>query len=435
MRKINRPINIKKTFIFIAIILLAYSCKPNDPIVTTLKPVITIQPADSVTTTSAVMVASLVPNGDASVSFQYKASSDVDWTSCVASGKYSGIKSVRVSVSLSNLRSGMTYNYKVTAVNATGSVTPDQMVSFTTIIFNKAIAVVKPVINLKINSVTLVAMVTANQDASTVAFEFKQSANTDWQSQSLTTTLSGSDSTQVSLDLASLPANTKYDYRVKVVNKAGEVVSGVNSFKTYAVTDYDGNYYHTITIGTQTWLQENLKTTHYANGDPISHVTNLTTWGILTTEAYCYYNNDPKIGDVYGALYNWYVGADSRGLIIGWHTPIDREFVTLSVFLDDSDLGRTAIMMMEVGNAHWDTTYRVATNSSGFTALPNGHIDRNNSSQMVFDDLRGLATFWDSTSEGGDGHRCYIDKNVCLFYFNVFGEKTSGYGLRLLKNN
>ena len=38
------------------------------------------------------------------------------------------------------------------------------------------------------------------------------------------------------------------------------------------VTDYDGNVYHTVAIGSQVWLKENLKTTHYNNGVPIPNV-------------------------------------------------------------------------------------------------------------------------------------------------------------------
>jgi uncharacterized protein (TIGR02145 family) len=434
-----------------AIILFSCTSCCDDPIVITLKPVVTIQPADSVTTTSAVMVASVVPNGDASVSFQYKALSDVDWTSSVASGKYSGTEAVRVSLSLSNLLPSTTYTYKVTAVNATGSVTPDQIVSFATAAYTKAIAVIKPVINLKINSVTLIGMITANQLASVVSFEFKPSANTDWQSQSLTTTYSGSDSTQVSLNLSSLAANTSYDYRVKVSNKAGEVTSGINSFKTYAVADYDGNLYHTVTYSetytrfselqniwftvtiNQTWLQENLKTTHYANGDPIQNVIDPTAWANLTTGAYCQYNNDPKIAEVYGNLYNWYVGADSRELIAGYHTPTVYEWLALKDFEDyDHDAG---IKLMETGDAHWKNTARKAINSSGFTALPNGAFgDITIGGPYVFMNLGESFTVWPSTSEGQNAPMIEISNNTCSLDIGPLYPKKLGCGLRLIKN-
>src|SRR5665648_537137 len=58
------------------------------------------------------------------------------------------------------------------------------------------------------------------------------------------------------------------------------------------VTDIDGNVYKTVTIGTQVWMAENLKTTKYRNGDPIPNITDATAWTNLTTGAYCNNNND-----------------------------------------------------------------------------------------------------------------------------------------------
>ena len=55
-------------------------------------------------------------------------------------------------------------------------------------------------------------------------------------------------------------------------NQAGIVISDMSEFETFAVIDYDGNLYHAVTIGDQVWLRENLRTTHYANGDPIPNV-------------------------------------------------------------------------------------------------------------------------------------------------------------------
>lgn len=88
-----------------------------------------------------------------------------------------------------------------------------------------------------------------------------------------------------------------------------------------------------IKLGNQLWLQKNLETTRYANGDPIPNITDQTEWENMTSPAYCYYNNDKAIGEVYGALYNWYVGADSRELISGWHVPSYDDFMELIDFL------------------------------------------------------------------------------------------------------
>ena len=72
------------------------------------------------------------------------------------------------------------------------------------------------------------------------------------------------------------------------------------------VVDIDGNLYHTVKIGQQRWMVENLNVTHYRNGDAIPNVKVDTIWGDLTTGAYCDYNNDQFIGKTYGKLYNFY---------------------------------------------------------------------------------------------------------------------------------
>ena len=49
------------------------------------------------------------------------------------------------------------------------------------------------------------------------------------------------------------------------------------------VIDYDGDVYNTVTIGSRTWLKENLRVTHYTNGDTIPNVIDTTSWSNLTT--------------------------------------------------------------------------------------------------------------------------------------------------------
>ena len=78
------------------------------------------------------------------------------------------------------------------------------------------------------------------------------------------------------------------------------------------VTDIDGNVYHTVKIGTQIWMAENLKTTRYRDSTSIQNVTGNTAWNNLTSGAYCDYENDSSNSETYGRLYNWYAVHNPR---------------------------------------------------------------------------------------------------------------------------
>lgn len=257
------------------------------------------------------------------------------------------------------------------------------------VILTEAVAVIRPAENIKITSATIVAVITPNEDGAKAAFEIKETSNSAWEAHVLPLTFSGKDTVKVTFDFPELKAGTSYDFRIKVVSKAGEAVSEINSFETYAVSDWDGNLYHSVTIGNQVWLKENFKGTHYANGDAIANVTSQSEWDVLTTPAYCWYNNDKAIGDIYGGLYNWFVVSDPRGLIIGWHTPAISEFLTLADALGGYKNAGGA--MKEAGLAHWLSPNTGATNSSGFMALPSGYRNE------AFEDFGSDLALWSST--------------------------------------
>ena len=79
--------------------------------------------------------------------------------------------------------------------------------------------------------------------------------------------------------VAGLADFTTYYYRIRGVNDNGTSVSSeVIDVTTSAgaVVDGDGNSYSYVTIGTQQWLTENLKTTKYINGSAIPNITSNT---------------------------------------------------------------------------------------------------------------------------------------------------------------
>jgi hypothetical protein len=102
------------------------------------------------------------------------------------------------------------------------------------------------------------------------------------------------------------------------------------------VKDIDGNAYKLVTIGTQVWFSENLKTTRYRNGDSIG-TTIPAEKDILSEIAPKYqwaYNGDNSIVGVFGRLYTGNVVIDSRGVCpVGYHVPSDAEWTTLTDLL------------------------------------------------------------------------------------------------------
>lgn len=300
------------------------------------------------------------------------------------------------------------------------------------------VVVIKPAENIKLNSATIVAKFIPNEDNTTISFEYSIKDKDSWISNQLPTKFSGKDSVKVTFDLSNLNLNTIYSFRIKANNKAGEVVSEIANFKTYGVIDYDGNMYHLVTIGDQTWLQENLRTTHFANGDPIPNVTDQAKWSKLTTPGYCYYDNDPKNGEIYGCLYNWYVASDPRELIKGMRVPNSKDYGTIYSYLggENSPYYYAGPKMMETGSAHWVPTTQVATNSSGFTALPNGDISPDkNSGNWIFTGIKTESSWWASSDFGQYGDCIFILASKCWLEMGSLFEnsKNFGLGIRLIK--
>ena len=195
------------------------------------------------------------------------------------------------------------------------------------------------------------------------------------------------------------------------------------------VTDFDGNVYDTMTIGSQVWMIQNLKVTHYRNGEPIPNVTDGTAWENLTTGAYCNYDHNSSNGNTYGRLYNWYVVNDSRKICpTGWHVPTDNEWSTLRTNMG----GESAAggKLKEIGTTHWETPNTGANNESGFTALPGGYCGYNSG---TFSQIGESGNWWSSTEENSNSAWSW------LLLYNYSGlqrhsnYKNNGFSVRCIK--
>lgn len=198
------------------------------------------------------------------------------------------------------------------------------------------------------------------------------------------------------------------------------------------VKDIDGNVYHTVTIGTQVWMVENLKVKHYRNGDSIQNIYNGGTWNSLSTGALCFYNNVADNSTIYGNLYNFYAVADSRKLCpAGWHVPNDAEWITLFDYLGGESVAGGKLK--ESGIVHWNTPNTGATNEAGFTAVPGGY--RINNSNGDFSYLKFNAFLWSSTEiDNSNASGCRMSYNTINIEAASSHDKKKGFSVRCIKD-
>jgi uncharacterized protein (TIGR02145 family) len=206
--------------------------------------------------------------------------------------------------------------------------------------------------------------------------------------------------------------------------------TGNNSNSSFTVTDIDGNLYQTVTIGSQIWMKENLKTTTYRDGTPIPLVTDATDWYHLNSGAYCDYDNTTSNSGIYGRLYNWYAVHSGNLCPVGWHVPTEADWVTLESFLTDLNLGGGKLK--ETGTAHWQTPNEGATNETGFTALPGGY----RSSTGSYYSITYNGYWWSATESTNDtSYATYRYLDFALSAINANEDyKVDGLSVRCIKD-
>lgn len=157
------------------------------------------------------------------------------------------------------------------------------------------------------------------------------------------------------------------------------------------VTDIEGNVYKTVTIGSQVWMAENLRTTKYNNGTSIPVVVDHQKWKNLTSAGLCWYDNDKsKNNSTYGVLYNGYVVEKEMICPSGWHVPTSSDWDVLQ-----QKYGNYAgIQLKAQGTQHWKNNSVNVTNETGFSALGGGY--RNTTGLFQFINETGL--WWTSTT-------------------------------------
>jgi len=164
------------------------------------------------------------------------------------------------------------------------------------------------------------------------------------------------------------------------------------TISTFAqVKDIDNNEYKTVVLNKNTWMAENLNVSRFRNGDSIFEAKTYEEWenaGLKKQPAWCYYENIPQKGRIYGKLYNRYAVTDLRGLAPeGWHVAQSEDWLSSII----NYFGQECSKILKAKNG-WNNEGN-GTNKSGFTALPGGYRDNNG----IFTDV-GYHGYWWSTS-------------------------------------
>ncbi|MCQ2271288.1 MAG: hypothetical protein MJZ72_00640 [Bacteroidales bacterium] len=310
------------------------------------------------------------------------------------------------------------------------------------------------------NSATLYGNVTDMGGKSEVNAGFKygtsESALTSIVSDGVSTTAPG----MFSFGITGLTANTQYYYKAFAANGTDTVYGEVMNFKTLSinpcpnmptVTDVDNNVYNTVQIGDQCWMKENLRTTKYADGTPISLGNSKST-----STAYRYYpNNDSNTVSTYGYLYNWRAAmryssssennpSGVQGICpTGWHLPSDAEWTQLTDYVSSQSQYRcngnaSFISKSLAATSGWRRddfacaigNYQFLNNATDFSGVPSGDYSGD---YALF---ANSAYFWSTTLNFNDSNSAYIR----LLYYNSesvirnYNPIDFGFGVRCLRN-
>jgi uncharacterized protein (TIGR02145 family) len=314
---------------------------------------------------------------------------------------------------LTELLGNTTYYVRSYATNSAGTSYGNE-VSFTTSLPIAPSLTTKTITSLTLSSFTSGGTITNNGGAPIT------SRGLCWNS-THNPTIANNKSTESTNDnnfisnIIGLTPNSIYYIRAYATNDAGTSYGNELTVYTYAVTDIEGNGYHSVTIGTQTWLKEDLKVTKYSNGDPIATTSPIRLdISAETSPKYQWaYNGEDSNAAIYGRLYTWFAVSDSRNICpTGWHVATQSDWNNMINWLlangYNYDGGTAYEAFNKLGislsdTIHWvksdvpgsigNNDYPQLRNKTGFSALPAG--TRTKTGQFL--GLGSTTSWWTST--------------------------------------
>jgi|WetSurMetagenome_2_1015567.scaffolds.fasta_scaffold00649_3 uncharacterized protein (TIGR02145 family) len=363
-------------------------------------PTLTTSAVSSITLTTAVSGGNVTANGGGTVSargvcWSTSASPTIGALNTTIDGSGTGA----FTSNITGLLPGTLYHVRAYATNSAGTAYGSD-VSFTT-----TAVVLATLTTTSITSVTLTTAVSGgnitNDGGGTITARGACWATTANPTISNSTSSNGTGTGTFASTLSGLDQGTTYYVRAYATNGAGTAYGNQFTFNT-KVADIDLNTYNTVTIGTQVWMAENLKTTKLNNNTTVTNVTDNTAWTLLSTAGLSWYDNDAvTYKPTYGALYNWFAVHTGNLCPTGWHVPTDLEFNTmeLSIGVPLADINlwdwRGTTQGAQLKNTTGWATGENGTNTTGFSALPGGYryfVDG------VFT-AEGITSYWWTSTE------------------------------------
>lgn len=225
-------------------------------------------------------------------------------------------------------------------------------------------------------------------------------------------------------------------------------------------TDSEGHTYHYVTIGTQTWMLENLRSSKYRNGESITNITDNASWQSLSTTAspaWSNYDNNPDNDVKYGKLYNWYAVNDQRNIApVGWHVASSQEWLVLMDYLIskgynfDGSTGNVGNKLAKAmaSTSEWSSSDVEGSpgldpstnNKSGFNGVPAGY--RSTTGGFIGN---GSSTSWWTSTDASETAGRQAAYNHGLIYnssyaqmgqrYGQYNTKSFGFSVRCIKNN
>ena len=359
---------------------------------------------------------------------------------------------------ITGLTANVTYYVRAYATNSAG-ISYGNIRSFTAA-YSPASVTTVAVSNVTTTSATCSGNVTASDGSNVTA------RGVCW-STSPNPTINGSHTTNGSGlgsftgNITGLTAGTSYYVRAYATNSGGTAYGNEICFTTAGgsdgqpcpnaatVTDYDGHVYNTVQIGNQCWMKENLRTTHYSNGESIS----LGSTTSSTTPYYYNYTSSSIALSQRGYLYNWPAvmhGANAsntnpsgvQGICpTGWHVPSEAEWTQLTSYVGgqgqyNCNGNNTYIGKALASQTGWNSSSNTCAvgntpsinNSTGFSAVPAGDFYSSS-----YYDASYNTYFWSTY------YYSYSVKAFTLYFEgatlgSVLSSKYMGYSVRCIRD-